>query len=243
MRATPWIPALALAAIVLTPPARAEGLVQISLSGTIHTRGGAPIEVELGYWDGSAVRRFAFNVHLGYGTRGEHLAALLAGRLAHDGARVQHLTSAIEAEPAHLFLDSATYVGLRLGHGLRGSVTLCDASPEGVRVLAPQVQPGSAQVLLTATTFHAPLRKIGRASLELDIDEQASASGISERLAALALEAGWMPDRPSPDRFACRKLTDGSVVTGFCVEVDGGNSDWRLVGALVGPRPPGESGG
>ena len=218
--------------------ARAEGLVQLSFGGQVDADGGAPVELEFGLWDGKAVREVSLNIHLARETTASDLAALVASRLERAGAKV---LLPREGEPLygpiHVFVEAVTHANLRLGHGLRGSVTLCDSAPSSIRVQPPEIVRGGARLSIAATTFHHHDRRIGRKELVLELGELDTAGTVSEELARAAIAGGWVADRPSPDRWAASRTGDGAEITGCSVSLIGeGDADWRLEVQLEVPR-------
>jgi len=236
MRALVRLLALALP-LLLAPAARAEGLVQLSFGGEVEPPGGAPIELELGILEEGRVRPLSLNIHLAQRTSAADLAALLASRLERIGARSLLPRGSSSEGMTHVFVENVTHAYLRLGHGLRGQVTLCDAAPTSVRVQPPEIHAGGARIAIAATTFHPHNRHISRKELELELDELDGAAQVSEELARASIEAGWMADRPSPDRWAASRTSDGAAITGCSFELAGvGHADWRLEVELEVPR-------
>lgn len=221
----------------VSPNASAEGLVQLALHGEISSEGGAPIEVEIGLWDGAQVRDFEFNVHLGERTGARDLAWLLASRLRRFGAQVEIPEREVgSATVSHLFIEAVTHVKLRLGHGLWSSVTLCDAAPSAVRFQPPHLSPDGAEIRIVATTFHAHSRRIGRASVSLEVDRLTTSAQISERLAAASIASGWVAERPTADRWAASRSSDGAAIFGCSIELRSPGADWRVEVQLEVPR-------
>lgn len=217
--------------------AKAEGLVQLTLQGEIGARGGAPVEVEIGIWDGSRVRDLSLNVHLAERTSAEELVFLLAARLRRLGAHVDLPGEAVASRgSAHVFIDAVTHVNLRLGHGLWGSVTLCDATPASVRFQPPEIEKDGAEIHIAATTFHSHNRRLGRALVHIEVDRLTTSAQISEKLANESISLGWMADRPTPDRWAASRTSDGALITGCSIELLSPSADWRIEVALEVPR-------
>lgn len=217
--------------------AHAEGLVQLTFQGEIGLRGGAPVEVELGIWDGASVREFALNVHLGERTRAHDLAALLAARLRRVGAKVDFTDEGAAAQGvSHLFIDSVTHANLRLGHGLWGAVTLCDAAPRSVRFQPPEIAKEGAEIHVAATTFQPHNRHLERVEISLEVDELTTSAQISEQLASVSISKGWVADRPAPDRWAASRTSDGATITGCSIELLSPGADWRVEVQLEVPR-------
>lgn len=221
--------------------AHAEGLVQITLLGSILPPGGAPVEVELEVWDGEQVDALSLNLHLGQGTRARDLASLIATRLRRLDARVdfpdENADGPKDGFETTLFVQAATSVNLRLGYGMQARVTLCDAAPSSLRFLTPQVNSEGAGIRIAITTFQTHSRQIGRDLISLDVDRGMGPAQVSEQLARVALDKGWIADRPRPDSWSCSRTSDGATVTGCSIELDSAAADWRLEVKLEVPKP------
>jgi hypothetical protein len=225
-----------LAPLLLIGAARAEGLVQLSLDGTLSTPGGAPVEVHVGFWDGSSVQAVDLRLHLAQRTTGHDLATLLAARLRKAGASFQFPSESSGASPAQLFLEDATLVSLRLGHGLRASVTTTQDAPESARFLAPLEVQEAAEVEVCVTTFHPHLKTPGRLQLSVRAEGDKEPSAICEELFTSGLARGLVSDRPAPDRWRPTKTSEGAIVTGCSIDLSTAKADWGLEVRLAVPK-------
>ena len=235
----PWFHSVLtlLAALFLTASAGAEGMVQISLHGQITSRGGAPVEIHVGYWNGKEVVAVDLNLHVAEMTTAQDVAHLLVSRLKRAGARVEYpAANASRPDPVQIFIEHTTLVSFRLGHGLWAGVTTCESGPEAIRFQIPLLQKESADISVCTTTFHPHTRKPGRTLLELDVDEFDTSGAICEVLFNQGLAKGLIGDRPSADRWRPVKGTDGSQVTGFSIELLSPGADWGLEVMLSVPR-------
>ena len=225
-----------LAPLLLIGAARAEGLVQLSLDGALSTPGGAPVELHLGFWDGSAVQSVDLRLHLAQRTTGHDLATLLAARLRKAGASFQFPGESTGGSPAQLFLEDTTLVSLRLGHGLHASVTTTQDAPESVRFLAPLEVHEALEVAVCVTTFHPHLKTPGRHRLSVQAQGDTEPSSICEELFTNGLARGLVSDRPAPDRWRPTKTSEGAVVTGCSIDLSLTQADWGLEVQLAVPK-------
>ena len=110
---------LALALFVFVAPLRAQGLVEISLSGGIDTAGGGRVEIEIATFHPNSPNTpvvTKLNLLLGEGTTAADLGLLLTRRLEERSVRVTSLGSnAPQRGPVNLFVEGALSVGLRIG--------------------------------------------------------------------------------------------------------------------------------
>ena len=236
----PWLHSvltLAAAALLLATPTRAEGMVQLSLHGQITSRGGAPVEIHVGYWNGKDVVAVDLNLHLAEMTTAQDVAHLLVSRLNRAGARVEYPAQhTSRPDPVQIFIESATLVSFRLGNGLWAGVTTCESGPEAIRFQPPLAQLESADILLCTTTFHAHTKKPGRKLMELEVDRYATSGAICELLFNQGLSQGLICDRPTADRWRPVKTSDGADVTGFSIELLSPGADWGLEVMLSVPQ-------
>jgi len=234
-RLTPALPLLAL--LALSPPVAAEGLVQISLAGEISTPGGARVEVEIGVWDGVRVQDVVLNLHLAERTSAHDLGTLIVSRLRAKGAQVDFPGEGSSIGPrTQIFVARATHARLRLGHGMWATITTCDAAPESLRFLPPEVAKEGAEIVLVASTYHAQARNIGRAEVRYEMDEFASAATVSEGITTASIRGGFLADRPTGERWHSSKTKDGAFITGCSIELRSPGADWRVEVELAVPR-------
>lgn len=223
--------------LFLLGTAQAEGLVQLTLRGQIATPGGAPMEVHLGFWDGKEVRSVDLRLHLAESTTARDLGVLLAARLRKAGGEFQFPGEHEGGErPAQLFIEDATLVSLRLGHGMTASVTTTQVVPKSVRFQAPIEALDVAQVSICVSTWHPHLKKPGRVSLSLNPAGDADPSTMCEALFTNGLEKGLISDRPRADLWSPTKTKNGAVLTGCSIDLSSKSGDWGLEVHLETPR-------
>ena len=209
----------------------AEGLAQLTLNGVIDSRGGAPVELHIGFAKGKEQRSVDLRLHLAQETSAVDVAALLVSRLRRAGAEVVFPAEhANRPGPAQIFIEDATRVSLRLGHGLWGSITIPQAAPRSVRVLTPLQERDRASLTICATTFHPHTKIPGRVLLDLEVDPKANSTTIAEALfnQGLAHEDKLVGDRPTSDRWRPVKTTAGAEITGCSIELLSPGADWGL---------------
>lgn len=229
---------LALLPLSLSGALHAEGLVQLTLRGELASAGGAPVEIHLGFWNGERVEAVDLRLHLARGTTAHDLRSLLARRLDKAGADYVAPPSVDgRADRAQLFLEQATLVSLRLGHGLSAAVTTTEGAPENVHFLAPLEVRATTYVQVCVSTYHPHSKEPGRAVLNLEVSEDAMPSDICQRLFNDGLAQGLVCDRSTADRWRPTKTDDGAGVTGCSIDLGIGKADWGLEVLLEVPRP------
>ncbi|MCB9913636.1 MAG: hypothetical protein H6828_00640 [Planctomycetes bacterium] len=230
--------ALALLPLVLAGAARAEALVQLTLRGRVMVEGGAPVEVNVDFWDGTQTKSTSLRLHVANGTSASDVGRLLAGRLRRAGAELEDPAEGGVAEPllANLFVHGATRVSLRLGYGLWSSVTVCEGVPQSLRVLPPQAEQGDLRLAIGISTFLTHTRTSARVDLALDVKPDAEPSEICERLFEQALAKGLQSERSTADRWTPTKVTDGAQLTGCSIDLAAQRGDWGLEVVLGEPR-------
>ncbi|MAF66441.1 MAG: hypothetical protein CMJ84_12390 [Planctomycetes bacterium] len=233
----------ALTLLFLAPAATAEGLLQLSFKGAIHAEGGSPVSIEVGVWDAAsrAATTIPMDLHLAEGTTAHDLAVVVGARLKRRGAHVVlPLEGSVGRGVVHLFVEDATHVSLRLGGGLWGTVTSCEAAPEQVRFLAPQVTKDSAEIHIGVSIFHPHTKQRGREDLAFEAESALGAARLSELLTAMSIRQGFRADRPSPEGWHAARMADGSVVTGCSVQVLSPDADWGVEMILGTPFVAGD---
>lgn len=209
--------------------ASADSLVQLTLHGSLTESGGAFVQVEVDIWKDGAVKRNDLHAHLAQGTTAHDLAGLLAKRLSEAGAKVRFPSEGVgDPLTAQLFIERTTAVNLRLGFGLWGEVTACEEAPRWIRLVEPQLAKGTAQIGLTATTYHEHLKQPGRLKLNLPLTKESNTASISQQFSQLAVENDWVGERPSPDRWSPLRSELGAAVIACNIRFDSPDSDWRL---------------
>ena len=114
---------LSLVLLALSSSVGAEGLVQITLEGTLQTVGGARIEFEVGARANGEARQVILGLHLAENTTCSDLATLLSKRLESGGFEVLTTRSDEGGSPrVQIFVEDAIFVRMRLGGGGMGVV-------------------------------------------------------------------------------------------------------------------------
>ncbi|MDZ4772966.1 MAG: hypothetical protein SGI72_07505 [Planctomycetota bacterium] len=230
---------LALCALLFsTTPLGAQGLVQISLSGAIDTSGGGRIEVEIATFDPNAPEKpvlTTMKVLLGESTSAADLAVLLTKRLEANFARVTSLgANAPQRGPVNLFVEGVVSVGLRLGNGLSGNVTLCEDRPMSVRV-SPGVESKLGGVLrVVALTRQEHTGDSGRFQVDVNFADRSELTDVGMRVVRAAIAMGWPGELKGHDTWWPAPMTETQRITSCSVELRS-NADWRLDVALA-PR-------
>jgi hypothetical protein len=217
---------------------RAQGLVQLTLAGEVDRSGGARAEVEVTFANAQTEgepRVFGFALFLAERTTAADLAVLLERRLSAAGLRTIHTSEGQAARPVScLFLDDVLNVSLRLGQGLRATVTLSEDRPQSVRLLPPQDAKQDAELLVTASTWIAHERRHSRVELETHLDATSSSGRIATELASQGTKRGWIGEISRLELWMPAATAAGGEVEAvhFDLRTSG---DWRLEIALL-PR-------
>lgn len=228
--------ATALLLCVCALSASAEGLTQVRFQGAISHPGGAHVEVEVSARpseEDAEVERLAVFVHLAHGTTAADLASLVAERLRRVRIDVVLSQGSPEAGSTSLFVERARRVRLRLGHGLAGSVSLCEEAPMSVALERPGQDAEGARITIGLSAYYLHTKQHRHSTLAVDVAADATTSAISELLANRGIEAGWGCERPTLQSWRVNSLLDGGRVTGLSIELDSA-SDWALVVELEG---------
>lgn len=217
----------ALLASLLQVAALAEGLAQIRFFGAVSKP--HLVEVELG--DAAGHEDMILHLHLAPGTTGAELAAIVAKRAQLAGFEVTLTPSHDSA--ASLWIDRATSVNVRMGAGIKATVSCVEGPPSLVKVLPPQAVKSPCVASMTASTAivsngRPPQR--GSISLEArlnaNIDSPAAATALWE-----AGQKDWQSERPGSSAWRPIKAIEGGILTGFSAHL-GGSGDWRMEIAL-----------
>jgi len=225
-----WARSLALIALLVTAPTTAaQGLVQVSLGGVLGQAGGAFIELEVAALNAQGQRLEAvLHAHLAQGTTAAELSSLMVHRMQAAGLSfVRPPTSTGRRETAQLFVESVTFVHLRLGGGLTGDITLCDERPTAVRFLPPSVVRAPVSVAVYATTRHPHTRERGSAKVSIEAAADASSVVVAEALVQKAIRNGWVAARPTLESWSPVKLANGHEITGCSIALRG-TGDWGI---------------
>lgn len=218
-------------ALVLPPLAGAQSLAQVRVEGALLRPG--MVEVEVGTQVDGEPRRLDVHVLLAAGTTGADLVSLVAGRLESSGFHTHLGPVDQDADGRTLFVERALFVHLRLGRGLRGSLTSCEGPPTTVKISPGPEEGADLHLGLTAGTFDPARREHGVEELELTLAAGSSAARCAERLMATAAEASFASERPTPEFWRPLRLIDGSRLTGLTVSVANG---WRVELDLRAPE-------
>jgi hypothetical protein len=133
-----------------------------------------------------------------------------------------------------LFLEDVLAVGVRLGQGLRASVTLSEDRPQSVRVLPPEDAKQDAELRITASTWIAHERRHSRFELEARFDATLSGSRFADQIAGLATRGGWPSEVQRLDQWMPGTVASGGTVEAVVLDLQS-SGDWRLEVVLV-PR-------
>ncbi len=222
--------------VALAAPARAEGLVQLTLHGVLAQQGGGPVEIDWHFYDGEEVKEVGMRLHLAEYTKASDIASLLAKRLRQAGAEVtfpgEHERS---IEVVNLFVEDTVQVNLRLHVGLHGTVTVCESAPESVRFLKPLEAVDSATIRVTTSTYQPHSKMPGTIHVGVEADGKRTPASICEDLFNQGLEKGLVGDRPTADTWRPTKTSDGASITGCSIELRSAASDWGLQVKLARP--------
>jgi hypothetical protein len=212
--------------------ARGQGLVQLSLDGSIAPRGGAIVEV---LWETQVAGREAsvvnLRVHLAQGTSAYDVGRLLAAQLKAKSIGGVYPGDVAPAEGAtHLFVAQTSVLRLRLPPGLTSKVTSCDAAPTRIRILRADAYPGktAGKIAIRTSTMHPHTRKTGSVLLETEIKADEAPDSICEALFVSGLEKNLVVDRPTQDSWRPIRGDAGMVVVGCSIEMITPNADWGL---------------
>jgi len=229
---------LFLVSIAAAGTSSAQGLVQLTLAGEIDRTGGARAEVEVTVANASTngePRTLAYSFFLAERTSASDLAVLLEKRLNAAGVPTVNTSEGQAARPVTcLFVEDVLGVALRLGQGLRASVTLSEDRPASVRVLPPQDAKQDAELRITASTWMAHERQHSRIELETRLEAAFPVVRIADALSGQALRAGWPGEIQHHEFWMPGPVAGGAAVeaVNFDLQTSG---DWRLEMALV-PR-------
>ncbi len=227
--ATPAVASQVASASQSTLQEAPRNLVQLTLRGILLTPGGGLMEISSGFWRDGTEIRVDLSLHLAGGTSARDLATLLVARLRSAGAKLEYTGATSSNDSlAHIFLEHASLVRLRLGSGLSASITTTDAAPTSLRILVPIQTKDPANLSVCLTTFHPHTKLPGRLQLGLALEADADPSAICEKLFKDSLARGLVSDRPSADRWSPTRCTDGALITGCSMDLRSPNGDWGI---------------
>ena len=208
-----------------------EGLTQISFSGAISAVGGAHVEVEVSAHTTvgeQELQEASLFMHMANGTSAADVANLVADRLSRLGIDIVSPGRAPDASVASLFVARTKRVRLRLGHGLAGSVSLCEEAPLRVGLERPGQEQSAATLNIGLSAYYMHTSQHRRALLTLDVPADATVPWVSEQLANRGIDVGWNCVRPDLEGWRVNSLLDGGRVTGVSIELESA-ADWALV--------------
>jgi hypothetical protein len=219
------------AASLSATPAFAQGMVQLTLSGEVDRTGGARAEVEVTFVNGNTnneARTVAFGMFLAERTSAADLAVLIEKRFVSAGARAVNTS---QGQPGRavtcLFIEDVLGVSLRLGQGLRATVTLSEDRPQAVRVLPPEDAPQDAILRVTASTWFPHERVHKRAELETRLDPSLTASRMADLLANQAIRSGWPSEIERHETWLPGATAAAGLIQGASFDLIT-SGDWRL---------------
>jgi len=226
------------AASCCVAPAAAQGMVQLTLSGEVDRTGGARAEVEVTFVNGNTnneARTVAFGMFLAERTSAADLAVLLEKRFVSAGARAVNTS---QGQPARgvtcLFIEDVLGVSLRLGQGLRATVTLSEDRPLSVRIVPPEDAKQDAILRVTASTWFPHERLHKRAEMETRLDPTLTTTRIADLLANQAIRSGWPSEVDRHETWLPGTTASAGVIEGASFDLIT-SGDWRLEIALA-PR-------
>ncbi len=218
--------------------AAAQGMVQLTLSGEIDRTGGARAEVEVTFVNGSTnnePRTVAFSMFLAERTSASDLGVLLEKRFVAAGARAVNTS---QGQPARavtcLFVEDVLGVSLRLGQGLRSTVTLSEDRPLSVRIVPPEDAKQDAILRVTASTWFPHERVHKRAEMETRLDPTLTTTRIADLLANQAIRAAWPSEVERHETWLPGPTAAAGVIQGASFDLIT-SGDWRLE-LVLAPR-------
>lgn len=226
------------AASCLATPAAAQGMVQLALSGEVDRTGGARAEVEITFANTNTnleARTVAFSMFLAERTSASDLAVLLEKRFTSAGARAINTS---QGQPARavtcLFVEDVLAISLRLGQGLRSTVTLSEDAPHSVRILPPEDAKQDAILRVTASTWFAHERVHKRTELEARLDPTLTTMRVADILAAQAIRLTWPSEVERHETWMPGAIAANGLIQGASFDMIT-SGDWRLE-IVLAPR-------
>lgn len=226
--------------LVCASSLQAQGLVQIALSGSVDTPGGGNVQIEVSYPNrnaNNATETAVVALVLGESTSAFDLALLLERRL--EQHHLQVTTSGPSTPmrgPVNLFIEGVFAVGIRLGHGLNATVTLCEDRPASIKLTPGTESKLGATLLVVAHTFQERAKEIGRVTVRETFGDRSEITDIATRLVRAAITAGWTSEMATHDTWIPGGMTETERVTACSIELRS-NADWRL-DVVLAPRTP-----
>ncbi|MBL8856880.1 MAG: hypothetical protein JNL28_00020 [Planctomycetes bacterium] len=224
--------------LLLAPGLRAQGLVQISLSGAIDTPGGGNVEIEVSYLnrnDNDAPVTATIALVLGESTSAFDVALLVARRLESHNLRVTTSGPSTPMRgPVNLFVEGVVAVGLRLGQGLNASVTLCEDRPLSIKLTPGRESKKGASISVVAHTWLERTKEVGRVTVRETFPEKSEPTDVAARLVRAAIGVGWTSELTGHYTWLPGAMTETERVTACSIELRS-NADWRL-DVVLAPR-------
>jgi hypothetical protein len=229
---------IVVAAACLGLPAAAQGMVQLALTGEVDRTGGARAEVEVTFANTATnmeARTVAFSMFLAERTSASDLAVLLEKRFAAAGARAVNTSAGQPARAVTcLFVEDVLAVSLRLGQGLRATVTLSEDRPHSVRILPPEDARQNAMLRVTASTWFAHERVHKRTELEAQLDSSMTTMRIADMLSSQAIRQLWPSEVERHETWLPGATAENGLIQGASFDLIT-SGDWRLE-LVLAPR-------
>lgn len=170
--------------LMLTPSARADGTVQLTMEGYVSNSGGQRIELQV--QAGSDV--LALRVQFGEGASAGDIAQYLMRRLRTAG--IEHYQGADKgpSDPVVIYLENVERVEVRMGGNLRYRLTSMDAMPTGLEVKTPRRRDEVERVNLDVTVIleDAQTAEWLAVDMGLSMSSRSSSASIASDLSSLA---------------------------------------------------------
>ena len=224
--------------LLLASSLRAQGLVQISLGGSVDTPGGGNVEVEVTYPNrnaNDALETVVVALVLGEGTSAFDFALLLERRLEAHNLRVTSSGPSTPIRgPVNLFVEGVYAVGIRLGHGLNATVTLCEDRPLSIKLSPGRESKLGASISVVAHTYQERTKEVGRVKVSETFSDKSEQTDVATRLVRAAIGAGWTSELANHTTWLPSGTTETERVTACSIELRS-NADWRL-DVVLAPR-------
>lgn len=220
---------------VLCAPSRAQGLVQLTLAGEIAEYGGARVEVEMVLQspESASPVRMSLVGLLGQHTSAADLANLVTARLRLVGVSAISLGShAPLLGPVNLYVDGVLSIGMRLGHGLSATVTLCEDRPASVKLTPGAESKKGADLKVVVLTTQDQTRSQGRFTISTQLVDDSQITDVGMRLVHAAIAQGWPAELKNHDTWCPAAATETERVTSCSFDLRS-QADWRLDVALA----------
>jgi len=182
-------------------------LCQLTFSGRVGEQSVSRVSISVSHLAEGEVVETSLVAQVRRGTSPGSISSLLADRLKSNGAKVTFVNHAPHTV-GELFIEGVLSVRLDLPSGPEASVIFCDR-PLAVLGLRPTSDPSQAGMV----EFIGVVRSVdgktrGRDGFEAPIVAGDSGHDVCKRLFDISLEAGWLPVRPSTDRWSPTRRKD-----------------------------------